>query len=214
MSEVDQKILEHETTELAARAQAFVVVSSAGEQQGALMLATIASFRRRVEDEFNPHIARANKAHKGLVASKRKHLAPLDRAKITINGALREYQENVERARLKEQRRLQEIADKEAADQALERATALEAAGEVEAAEHVLVTEAEAPPVVLPPAPKPQGLSYRTTWHAEIVDDSMLPRKYLMPDKKKIDADARSFKADADISGVRVYSVTTPVQRR
>lgn len=53
---------------------------------------------------------------------------------------------------------------------------------------------------------KPDGMSEREVWSAEIVDASALPREYLVPDQKRLDQLAREQKSALSIPGVRPVS--------
>jgi hypothetical protein len=50
------------------------------------------------------------------------------------------------------------------------------------------------------------GTSFRKNWTFEVIDASLIPREYLIPDEKRIGELARSFKEKADIPGVRFYA--------
>jgi uncharacterized membrane protein YqiK len=63
------------------------------------------------------------------------------------------------------------------------------------------------PPVVLPKAtPKMQGGPvYRTVWKFEVINATLIPREYLIPDTGKIGGICRALKGAAQIPGVRFY---------
>lgn len=50
------------------------------------------------------------------------------------------------------------------------------------------------------------GISVKIIWKFEIVDESKLPREYLIPDLKKLGEVARGLKDKAEVKGVRFYS--------
>jgi hypothetical protein len=64
-----------------------------------------------------------------------------------------------------------------------------------------------APAIVREP-PSVSGVSTRTIKRFEIVDESLLPREYLVPDEKKIRGVVAALGFDAHIPGVRVYEDT------
>lgn len=214
MSTVDTQAISLRTNQLISPAPHGELVTAEQEGKAVAHRDLNRALQKQIHETFDPHIAQANQQHKALIRTRKEFLEPLEQSEQVWNRQLVDYRKNLERARRAEQLRLQQIADKEAETAALEKAAALEAAGEIEAAEHVLAVESEAPPVVLPPVAKPDGLSYRTTWHGKVTDATKLERRHLMPNQKAIDADARAFKADANMPGIQVYSKTTPVGRR
>lgn len=58
------------------------------------------------------------------------------------------------------------------------------------------------------------AVGYREEWKFEITDPAAIPREYMTPDEKKIGGVVKALKGDADIPGVRVYSVDVPVKKR
>lgn len=109
-----------------------------------------------------------------------------------------------------EQRRLQQLADEEAAKQRRlleQRAAKADERGQVDKAvalEHqAAMTVAQ---VIRTDAPKVSGQSVREVWLFVIEDAALIPREYLMPDEGKIGRFARAMKADARVPGVRFYS--------
>jgi hypothetical protein len=81
---------------------------------------------------------------------------------------------------------------------ALERRAAVQAMELREQAKHVIA------PTVVPPPLRTQGISTRESWQFEIVDASLLPREYLVPDEKKIRQVVNAMKDRTAIPGVRV----------
>ena len=49
------------------------------------------------------------------------------------------------------------------------------------------------------------GISLREEWQYEIMDDTLLPREYLVPDHAQIKALVKSLGSQCDIEGVRVF---------
>jgi hypothetical protein len=154
------------------------------------------------------------------------HAAPLNAALKSVRGFWKPAIDIVEqecglRARAMgeyhnkkqaEQRRLQQLADEEAAKQrrALEaRAQKADGKGDVDKAialsQQAAMTVA---PVVRTDAPKITGQSVREVWLFQIEDASRIPREYLMPDEAKLGRFAKAMKADAVVAGVRFYSET------
>lgn len=130
----------------------------------------------------------------------------LEKARNLRSRRMGEYQNN----KLAEQRRLQQIADEQAAKerQRLEKlADKAEQRGDGEkAAALVHQAAATVAPVIRTDAPSIAGQSVREVWQFQIVDASLIPRKYLVPDEKMLGQIARAMKAQAEVPGVRFYS--------
>ena len=154
-------------------------------------------------ETFDGPIKDAHLAHKSIKAAKTLHEKPLADAERIVKGKMGSYTQEQERIRQEEERRLREIARKEAEERQLAEAARLEAAGETEAAEAVIDAPPTPAPVVVPKTvAKVEGVSYRTTWKFNIVNADAIPRAYMVPDEKAIGAHARSMKERACIPGV------------
>ena len=128
---------------------------------------------------------------------------PLKKLDTNILSELQTYRDGVRTAQAKEQARLNKLADN--------RAAKAEAAGRPSP-----LPEPVAPLVSGPPKSLETDLgntSFRTDWKAELVNPSLLPREYLMPDETKINAVVRASKGSIQIPGVRIFSVEVPVTR-
>lgn len=80
--------------------------------------------------------------------------------------------------------------------------------------EHAEAAARVAPkPVAVPEPVKLQGNFNRTTWRAEVVDESLIPREYLMVDEMKLNLIAVALKETFNIPGAKAVSVSTSVQR-
>ena len=147
---------------------------------------TIGEVMKEVKETFDPIVDAAFKAHKKACEQRSKYFDPLDKARKSVKGLMSDYDAEQERIRLAEQRRLEEIAQKEEEERRLLEAieaeeqakanglTSQEAAQEAEA---VLQEPVYTPPVVLPKinfVPKVSGISFREIWSAEVVDIRLL----------------------------------------
>ena len=185
----------------------------------------IKKMRKRVDETFDDLIDQAHKSHKALVARKRTFTDPLDTAERTVKGKMSAFMAEEERKRAAEEARLRKEAEErqraeaEAARRAeeerrLNEAAALEAAGHQEAAQ-ALIEEPVVVPVAPPPAvivpsrvPRMAGVSPRETWKFRIIDESKIPREFLMVNESAIGAMVRSQKGQTRIPGVEVYPET------
>jgi hypothetical protein len=83
----------------------------------------------------------------------------------------------------------------------------LKAEGEKSAAKELAKAPITVEPFALRPLPPPvvpkiEGLSVRTTWSARIVDASLIPPQYLLPDMVTLNGLARTLKEKFNVPGV------------
>lgn len=126
-------------------------------------------FEAQADALFNPTINAANATHKKALAAKRASLGPIIMLRKAIDSKLATYHTAKERAAAEERRRLQ--AEQAKLDEERRLAAALEA--EAVGADTVADAILEAPPApkaVHVPVTKPDGISYRTTWVARVVN--------------------------------------------
>ena len=205
-----------DTTELVAegqlvvtRAHEIVVDSAQTWTNAGEFLRSIKTVRQRIKDTFDEPINRAHLAHKAMLAAKVEHDEPLKSAEAVVKRKMGDYKAAEERLRQAEERRLREEAQREAEEQRLAEAARLEAEGRKAQADALLEVPVVAPPVVLPTqAPRSEGVSTRKVWKYRIVDPSVIPREWLIPDEKAIGAVVRTRgeAAKGAIPGVEVYS--------
>jgi hypothetical protein len=175
----------------------------------------------QIDKTFNPQIAKAHDLHKSLLAEKKKFTEPLELAKKVVGQriavhvtALLEKRREAERARLAAEDEARRLAEK-----TVEKVRDLEANGEegkaarmVERVHDQVNKIIEAAPEI-PDEAATAGLVIREDWKFSIVDASLIPREYLVPDEKKIGRIVRALKGDANIPGVRAYAVKSTVVR-
>lgn len=135
---------------------------------------------------------------------------PLDKLKAAdgaVRGSMRAFMAEQEKLRLAEERRLQELAEKEA--KKLEAAAKkAEAKGQEEKADQLREKAEQAAavvPVVASKVEKVAGVALKQYWKFKIVDEALLPREFLCPDEKKLGEHARLTKGQAPIAGVEFY---------
>lgn len=176
-------------------------------------LTLIKGLGKKIEDHFDPHIKRAFEAHRALVADKKQAMAPLGEAENLIKRQMLGFQQEQERKAREEQARLEEQARKER-ERLEARAAKAEEKGKAEKAEDLRMQAATiATPVVAVQTPKVAGISTRTAWDFEIVDESLIPRKYLVVDRQKIAGVVRALKTETGIPGIRVFQSTSLAAR-
>lgn len=183
----------------------------------------IKAMRKKIADKMDPLIAAAFDTHKKAIGLKKESEQPLIVAESWLNGQISTYTQEQERIRKDEVDRLRKIEEskelakrKEEEKNKLAEAEILEAAGMKDEAAQ-LVSEAiqqnEAPlavkiPEPLTPKVAMRGMAMQTYYHFEIVNESLIPREYLIPDESKIGGVVRSAKGKITIPGIRVWSDT------
>lgn len=199
--------------ELVVEAGAMVVASDIDYRCAAEFLANCKALKTEVNGVFAPLAKSAHDAHKAVKDEQNAHLGPIDEARKIVGGKMAAFHDERERARAEEARRIreeEEAARKAAEDEAKAEANALESMGLHDEAAAVEVVEPEPAPEPQVYTPKAPGTGTRTTkrWTFEITDPAKIPRKFLIPDERKLQAEANTHKAGADVEGVRFYSKT------
>ncbi|MFW9821399.1 MAG: hypothetical protein ACFFE4_00595 [Candidatus Thorarchaeota archaeon] len=121
---------------------------------------------------------------------------------------LKEKQEKERLKREAEERKIKEKLEAKA-QKAIEK-------GQIEKAEILKEQKEEVfvPEVILPSKPAaPEGIHYRENWKHEIVDISLIPRGYLIPNEKMLAGIAKSTKGQLQIPGVKFYKEDILVTR-
>jgi len=132
--------------------------------------------------------------------------ASLKRAMLTFQREEERKRQEAERiaqeATRKEQERLRKAAEKKAAK--------AEAKGDEDKAQELRENVPVLPlPTVAPTPRRVAGVSTREIWKARIVDESLIPRKYLVVNEKMLGDIARSTKGAVEIPGVEFYAEET-----
>ncbi len=148
-------------------------------------------------------------AIEGLDAFFKEPIAKLKVVEEKIKAALTEYKTKQETA-------ARELETKLAGDAITKKKELEKEAGEFrergmtkQAVDKEIEAEGMAGMTVTVPKKK-DGASGRTTWHYEVIDESKVPRTYLMPDDKKLKAQAAVSQNNKDmaVAGIRFYSKT------
>jgi len=170
------------------------------------------SLQKQVHDAFDPICDKAHKAWKEAVAQRDKFLTPLTAAEKNIKTKISAFIMERQRIEQEAQRKLDEARKKEEEKQraALEaKAQKAEKKGDAEKAEELRQKKEE---VFIPAAmvestvEKVKGQSARMAYDFRIVNINAIPRKFLVPDEKKIRQMITTFGKDADIPGVEIFS--------
>lgn len=194
------------------QARALRIADAATYQAACDFLKGIKALRTEIAETFEPHIKRAHEAHKALLKEKADAEAPLAEAERIAKSALVVYDQEQERIRREEERRLQAEMRRQEEERRLAEAVALEDAGESAEAEALIEEPVFVPTVaVAPSTPKVAGISYRETWSAKVTDLAKLVKwvaanpqfaGLLSANMPALNGQARSLKAQMQIPGV------------
>lgn len=189
------------------------------QHQASEMLLAVAAMLRQIEDTFKPMKDAAYLAHKTVCNQEKKVAGPLQEAERALKsqiGAFIQEQRRIalaeeERLRREERERAEAAAREESTRLALEDALALEEMGDSKGAEAVLANPAPAPVRYVAPAPvAPQvaqvsGVSTTMVWDFRIVDESIIPREFLLVNESAIRNIGKSTKGKARVPGVEFF---------
>lgn len=195
------------------RARQLVIIDDDTYANAAETLKAIKALRAEVDATFDPIVSTAFKAHRTACDQKRKAETPLSNAERIIKDAMVAFDDERQRQRRAEMRRLEEVERVRLEDEQL----ALAASMELEAklyGDDVLQQQAEeliSQPVVPVVAPAPRatpavsGISYREVWKFEVVNPAVVPRQFLVVNESAIRGVVNGLKGATNIPGVRVY---------
>lgn len=163
----------------------------------------------RVKDYFAPTKESAHKTWKGIVEQEKAILSKLEDVERRVKDAVLAFDKEQDRIRREEEARLRREAEAKAEaerQRMLHEAQKLKGEEKTEAVIEALSVKPE--PVAAPsPVMKTAHESTGTTWKARVVDITILPRAYMLPDQKALDAIARESKGQEKIAGVEFYPV-------
>lgn len=205
--------LRPQVDEIVASATALSIADNDSRLAASGALKKCKAFQEVIGRVFDTVIADRNRAWKDAIAVKQVYSRPAEAAETIIKNKIVAWDREQAAVRARREAELLAEAKREAEELRLQHAIALEKAGEQRAAEQVLSAPLAVAPVVLPAPPKMAGESARTNWRYEIVDESLVPREYLMVDEKKLGAYARAMKTVASVPGVRFYAEQSVASR-
>jgi hypothetical protein len=221
MDQVNEVELSQEVNPIVTQAGQVIVTTETVEMVGEFLRKVVAT-KKKIKGHFDPMKKAASAAHKAICIKEKELLAPLEQAESGVKLKVSNYYAEQERIRQKkeaEAREKQRIADEEARLALAEQA---EAEGEIEVAEQILETPTAAPVAISKPAPKPQGISTKTTWKAEVtsltalvkaVADGKAPLALIQANQVVINQQATSLKDSFKCPGIKVFPVTSTAVR-
>ena len=207
--EVQQKAISAVEKALAIKITDDILYVQAGE-----LLKSLKGLQIQINETFDAPIRAAHAAHKAVLAAKDKHMAPVAEAERIVKPKLAVYAQEQETRRLEEQKRLEAESRKKSEDEALAQAIEAENSGNKAAAEALLSSPIQTPPVVLPKQTKINGVYFRTKWSGTVTDKMALikavaagqaPAGLLSENPTAIRQFAESTQGAACVPGIRFY---------
>ena len=208
---MESKELEKSALVTVEKITSLVVKDNEGNAIATELLQSNKALQAKVHDTFDPICDKAHKSWKEAVSQRDKFLKPLQDAERTVKNKIsafimeqqriaREAQDKLDAARRKEEEK-QRAALEAKALKAEEKGNTEKAEELREKKEEVFIPAA----IVQNTVEKVNGQTSRTTYDFEIVDETLIPRKYLIVDDKKIRQMVKTFGKEASIPGVRIY---------
>ena len=134
----------------------------------------------------------------------------------SIKKMMLDYTDEQGKKAIDEQKRLQELADKETErqkkllDARIEKA---EASGKTDKVEELQAKKEDITPVfvpvISPQITQPKSVSYKMKWSARVIDETLVPREYLIVNQQALDKIAVATKGSLKIAGVEFISEKT-----
>lgn len=178
------------------------------------IVVALKDLKKHIQDYFRPMKDKAYKAWKEICDAEKAELSKIEPLEKKLSGQMVAWQMEQERKRREEQARIEEEMRKREEELRLKAAEELEKQGKTEEAESLLEAPISIPQVkVEAEIPKVEGMTTREEWTFEIIDESQIPREFLIPDEKKIRAYVKAMKERAVIPGIKVFKSAIIVKR-
>lgn len=200
-----------------------VIDSQETAEQAGQIVKDASRVKAQVLDHIDPVVETAHRAHKAATTLRAKLLefeAPVKALNQRLGSYLTEERRKADEARREAERKAREESERiqrEREEAALAKAAALESEGK-----HISATlalhEADRPaPLIVaapvPEAPKVSGIHLRDNWKWRVVDESAVPREYLVLNETLVNAQVRALKEKTKIAGIEVYNEPISVNR-
>ena len=170
MTETTELAIEPEVKSLTVQASSFVITNADTYTGAGNLWDTIKTMRTKIGEVFDPIISKAYQAHKEAVSQKKKLDDPLGIAQRDLKQKMINYDQQQAAIARKKQLELEAAEKKRAEEEALEVAQLLQDVGDKEAAEELLSKPVQVAPISIPKeTPKVTGFSYREIWKVEVL---------------------------------------------
>lgn len=217
MNEIQTQVVDSKAISSLAFANQMIIATDDDCRQAIDIEKGLAALMKEIDTTFDPHIATAFQAHRGLVAEKKKHAEPVEEAKRIIKQKRIVYTEEQERIRKAEEARIQAEARRLIEEAALAAAIAAEEAGDGEEAEAIINEPIHVPTVTIQKTTPSAGIAgaIREIWSAEVYDlkalcnavaDGKANIGCVEANMTALNGIARSLKSNMQIPGVKAVS--------
>ena len=207
--------LRGEYAAVVAASKKLTVIETAEQAEEATQLGrTFQTGLKEMESFFKVIKSQIDDIKKPVLQAEKDDTGPLNTEKNRLGGLLTGYQAAERRKREEEERLARIAAEKQAEEEAIQRAIDLAAAGEDEAADAVLEETIIAAPVIIPAsAPKPTGSVARKNYTAEVTDLKALvaavaagtvPLMAIVANDSFLSSQAKTFKEQFSYPGVKL----------
>lgn len=203
----DTLAIRRDTTTMQNECDALAVTTDGQLLEAGEFLKLLRRIKNRIAETFDGPVKAAHAAHKAIVAARNEHEKPVTACEEIVKGKMSGYTAEQERLRLAEESRLRVEARKAEEARVVEQAAQLEREGRADEAEALIERPIDTPPVVLAKTtPKVKGVTTRKIWKYRIVNESLVPRQYMIVNESALGSMARSLGAQAKVAGVEFYS--------
>jgi hypothetical protein len=169
-------------------------------------LVNIQSRMKQIKAKWFKLIDPIHQAHKRLCEARDNCLQPFEDVSTSLRSELTMYRAEAEKRRRVEQEAAEAELRRRLEEANKQRARDAEAFGTKEESVKVMAAPIVVPTIILPPAiPKTNGVSFRTVWKHRVVDESKIPREFLLVDVSKLTKYATAMKEGAKVDGVEFY---------
>ncbi len=216
---------ERAVVNIAEAARSIEVVDKASADKASELIVAGKKLIKAIKEYFEPMKKAADESKRRILETERQELSKIEPIVSELSTKVSRWLADEERRRREaeeakrraEMERLRLEAELEAKAREAERIKNESERRLVEdrIIDEVARKEAELQPVPDIPAPaKAEGVSLRENWTFEIVDESLIPREYLIPDEVKIRKVVVALKDKTNIPGVKAINRPIIVKAR
>jgi len=200
--------IEEKNLTIIGKAQSYEI-KTADDYTAAMAYAVeIKAWRKSIDSIFDPGIKKAHASWKESIATKDKFLEPVEKALSLLDQKARGFRMEQDHKRREAERVAREVQEKEQ-KRLNDLAEKAKARGDEKKAEQ-FQAKAEQSAVAVPVAentvPKVDGIKTHKIWKFKIEDETKLDRTYMKPDEVKIGQVVRATKGTLPIAGIRIWS--------
>ncbi len=186
-------------------AQRMQILTNADYMDADAFCVGLKKLEKQVDKMFDEHVSRAYEAHKALVAKKKSFSEPIIEARKIAKFKMNVFAEQKEKERRAKEEQLQREAKKRAEEEALQAAIQAENDGDSEAAKAIIEQPVYVPPVSLASDTPKAKTSTRKVRKFKIINATIIPRQYLIPDEVAIGEVVRALGENSNIPGILVW---------